>query len=130
MNSKSIGILENSEKQHPIDLIKVHLHKVVVKLDTSMSDKIKKGDHFTLSIHDNIKIPVLVSKVADHSGDLMCSLKILELDNETYMAFHEYLDSLNTKAFKNRETNYRNPAYHLTLGYYKKRKETEASVEY
>ncbi len=130
MNSKSIGFLEQDSKRYPITIIKVHVLKVVVKLDPTMKDIINIEDQFMLTIQDKVQIPVSVIKMDDSSEYFVCSLKVLDLDNDTNMLFHQYLEQLNTKAFKNRKTNYKNPVYHLTFGYYKKRKAMESIIEY
>ena len=130
MKSHSAGTLSNGSLKYAVKLTKVHVHKAVIILNQSNTQEINKGDRFNLTIQDNVQVPVSVSKINKSRKGNMYSLKIHELDNDTYMLFHQYLDRLNTSAFKNRETNYRQPVYHLTLGYYLKRRQKANAIEY
>ena len=130
MKSHSAGTLSNGSLEYAVKLTKVHVHKAVIILNQSNTQEINKGDRFNLTIQDNVQVPVSVSKINKSRKGNMYSLKIHELDNDTYMLFHQYLDRLNTSAFKNRETNYRQPVYHLTLGYYLKRRQKANAIEY
>lgn len=124
------GSLESDSQVYPASITKVHGEKAVIQVDGFLSSIIGKGDRFRLNIDDNLKVPVTVLNTSNFENDLICSLEINELDNNTYMIFHSYLDQLNTLTFKQRSTDYRRPVYHLTLGYYLKKNEMKKVKQY
>lgn len=71
-----------------------------------------------MEVETGLSLPICILKSSHSSQSQLQSVKVKELDKQTYLSFFEYLDQLNTERFKKRKTDYKYPVYHLTLGYY------------
>lgn len=115
-NSKAV--LKNKQNEVPITIIKIHAEKAVIKVNNDFGFSIKVGEEYIMEVEKGLLIPVCILKSSHPSQTKRYSVKVKELDKQTYLSFFEYLDQLNTKRFKKRETDYKRPVYHLTIGYY------------
>lgn len=130
ISCSATGFLEKDSRVYPASISKIHNEKVIVQVDPILSGMVQKGEKLQLTIESKFKVPVTVLKTGTFENDSIVSLKINDLDKDTYMKLHSFLDQLNTKIFKRRSTDYRRPVYHLTFGYYFKKKKMEKIEQY
>lgn len=127
---KEVGTLLKDNKTYPVNVVRIHSGKAVIETESNGADNLKEGDDFQLCLTDKVLLPVSISQIENIGDKFVVSLIFDNLDNETYIALHSFLDNLNTQVFKKRSTNYRHPGYHLTIGYYSKRKEAKNLIQY
>ena len=114
----SKAVLRNNQNEVPIDIVTIHAGKAVIKTNDNWRGSIEVGEDYTMEVEKGLLLPVCILNSSHSSQSRLYSVKVKELDKQTYMSFFEYLDQLNTLRFKKRETDYKRPAYHLTIGYY------------
>lgn len=114
----STGVLKSNQIEVPINIVKIHAGKAIIKIDETHSNSIRIGEEWNMEVETGLSLPICILKSSHSSQSQLQSVKVKELDKQTYLSFFEYLDQLNTERFKKRKTDYKYPVYHLTLGYY------------
>ncbi|MCA9764953.1 MAG: glycosyltransferase [Carnobacterium sp.] len=114
----SSAVLKYKHTTIPIRITKIHAGKAIIKISDKQSNLIKVGEEWTMEVETGLSLPICILTSSHSVQSQLYSVKVKELDKQTYLSFFEYLDQLNTEKFKKRKTNYKHPIYHLTLGYY------------
>ena len=122
------GMISNFRGDIPVNILKIHSKKAVLSFDSSSAIPFNEGEEWHLSTENLVGIPVRVLKTFDFPDENLISVQIETLTQSNFVEVFKILDTRNTERFKKRTFDYRKPAYHLTIGYYLRRYQSQSKL--